>query len=271
MGKQPARKSRTTGKKRRKKKSKGLHLGTSFWIMLILLIGVIFFFTHKDIEKALANTKLLDSLKKEDKPLVVEDIETPGSNKGTASANKNTPKQETPKDTGKDTIIKMGNQVVSSDKDKAAVKKQEPPKQIQSTTRNSALYFAIISENGDIKLSKIDRRVKVSGSPLQAVMEVLLEGLTADELNRGYLSLIPDGTKLRSIRVSDGIATMDFSEEFMFNTFGSEGMQTQLKQIIYTATEFPTVKAVQFLIDGNKVSYMSESIYTEQPLFKNSF
>lgn len=269
MGRQPARKTHSTGKKRRKKKSKGLHLGASFWIMLILLVGVIFYFTHDDLEKVFSNTKFFSRLKHEDKPLVVEDIESPGSKTGT-SAGKSTVKKEVPKDDGKNTIIKMGNQVVS-DKDKPAPKKQEPPKQIQSTFRDSALYFVFFSPNGDIKLSKINRKVQVAGSPLQAVMDVLLEGATPDELNQGYLSLIPPGTKLRSIRVSDGIASMDFSEEFMFNTFGPEGMKNQLKQIIYTASEFPTVKAVQFLIDGKKVDYIAEGVKTKEPLTKNSF
>ena len=269
MGRQPARKTHSTGKKRRKKKSKGLHLGASFWIMLILLVGVIFYFTHDDLEKVFSNTKLFSKLKQEDKPLVVEDIESPGSKTGT-SAGKSTVKKEVPKDDGKNTIIKMGNQVVS-DKDKPATKKQEPPKQIQSTFRDSALYFVFFSPNGEIKLSKINRKVQGAGSPLQAVMDVLLEGATPDELNQGYLSLIPPGTKLRSIRVSDGIASMDFSEEFMFNTFGPEGMKNQLKQIIYTASEFPTVKAVQFLIDGKKVDYIAEGVKTKEPLTKNSF
>ena len=269
MGKQPARKTRSTGKKRRKKKSK-FHLGASFWILLIVLLGIIFFAFHNELEKMISKNKYFSKLKQEDKPLVVEDIESPG-NKKSSSADKSTAKKEVPKDDGKKTVIKMGNQVVSDDKDKQAQKKQEPPKQIQSTFRESALYFVFFSPSGDIKLNKINRKVQVSGSPLQAVMDVLLEGATPDELNQGYLSLIPPGTRLKSIRVSDGIATMDFSEEFMFNTFGPEGMKNQLKQVIYTASEFPTVKAVQFLIDGKKVDYISEGIRTKEPLNKNSF
>ena len=269
MGRQPARKTRSTGKKRRKKKSK-FHLGASFWVLLFVLLGIMFYLFHADIEKMLSKNKYFSKLKQEDKPLVVEDIESPGSKKS-SSSDKSTAKKEVSKDDGKKTIIKMGDQVVSDGKDKPAQKKQEPPKQIQSTFRDSALYFVFFSPSGDIKLNKINRKVKVSGSPLQAVMDVLLEGATPDELNQGYLSLIPPGTRLKSIRVSDGIATMDFSEEFMFNTFGPEGMKNQLKQIIYTASEFPTVKAVQFLIDGKKVDYISEGVKTKEPLTKNSF
>ena len=270
MGKQPARKTKSTGKKRRKKKSKGFRLGASFWIMLVVLIVLSIVIWQKPLEKMITGIKFFEKFKQEDKPLVVEDIETPSSKKGITS-DKKTAKKETPKDDGKKTVIKMGNQVVSSDADKPAQKKQEPPKQIKSTLRDSSLYFVFFSGSGDIKLNKITRKVKVAGSPLQAVMDVLLEGATPDEINQGYLSLIPPGTKLKSIRVSDGIATMDFSEEFMFNTFGTEGMKNQLKQVIYTACEFPTVQAVQFLIDGKVVPYMSESVYTEKPLTKSSF
>ena len=270
MGKQPARKRRTTSKKRRRK-SKGFHLGSAFWIMLVLLLGVIFFFTHKDLEKMLSHSKYFSRFKQEDKPLVVEDIESPGSKKSSSASDKSIVKKEIPKNDGKKTIIKLGNQIVSEDKENSAPKKQAPPKQIQSTFRESELYFVFFSSSGDIKLNKINRRVQVTGSPLQAVITVLLEGATPDELNQGYLSLIPPGTKLRSIRVSDGVATMDFSEEFMFNTFGPEGMKNQLKQIVYTASEFPTVRAVQFLVDGQKVDYIAEGIMTKEPLTKNSF
>ena len=41
--------------------------------MLVLLVGVIFYFTHDDLEKVFSNTKLFSRLKQEDKPLVVED------------------------------------------------------------------------------------------------------------------------------------------------------------------------------------------------------
>ena len=134
MGKQPARKTRSTGKKRRRKKSK-FHLGASFWILLILLLGIIFYLGHEKLEKMISESKYFSKLKQEDKPLVVEDIESPGSKSGSSSG-KSTAKKEVPKDDGKNTIIKMGNQVVSDDKDKPAPKKQEPPKQKKSRSRS---------------------------------------------------------------------------------------------------------------------------------------
>ena len=43
-------------------------------------------------------------------------------------------------------------------------------------------------------------------------------------------------------------------------------------QIVYTATEFSTVKSVQFLIDGQKKEYLgSEGVWIGSPLSRTSF
>ena len=63
---------------------------------------------------------------------------------------------------------------------------------------------------------------------------------------------------------------MDFSENFLFNSFGLEGYMGQLKQIIYTATEFPTVKRVQILIEGQVKSYLGEGIFIGNPLTRET-
>ena len=103
-------------------------------------------------------------------------------------------------------------------------------------------------------------------------MSALLAGLTASELNSGYISLIPDNTKIKGIRVSDGTAFINFDENFIYNSFGREGFIGQLKQVVYTATEYSTVKRVQFLIDGKVQKYLgSEGIFIGNPLSRNSF
>ena len=71
--------------------------------------------------------------------------------------------------------------------------------------------------------------------------------------------------------VRDGTAFIDFNESFRFNSFGGEGYTSQLRQIVYTATEFQTVQSVQFLVDGERLSYLGpESPYIGDPLSRES-
>ena len=51
-----------------------------------------------------------------------------------------------------------------------------------------------------------------------------------------------------------------------------EGYAGQLKQIVYTATMYPTVKDVQILIDGQKREYLGgDGVYIGKPLSRASF
>ena len=62
------------------------------------------------------------------------------------------------------------------------------------------------------------------------------------------------------------------SEDFEFNTLGAEGYMGQLMQIVYTASNFSTVKSVQFLVEGEKKDYLgSGGQWIGSPLSKNSF
>jgi spore germination protein GerM len=58
----------------------------------------------------------------------------------------------------------------------------------------------------------------------------------------------------------------------MINRYGIEGYAAQLKQIVYTATGYATVKDVQFLIEGEKREYLGgEGVYIGKPLSRASF
>ena len=119
----------------------------------------------------------------------------------------------------------------------------------------------------------VKRKVSKSDSPLTASINLLLKGPDSTiSAERNLMSLIPEGTKLLSAKVSGGVAYLNFNEAFEINTYGVEGYIHQLEQIVYTATSFSTVNSVQFLIDGEKRDYLgSEGQWIGSPLSRNSF
>jgi len=109
-------------------------------------------------------------------------------------------------------------------------------------------------------------------APLSETIAALLAGPTPEETREGILSLIPPGTVLQSASAKDGTASLSFNENLRFNSFGIEGFRGQVRQIVFTATEFPTVRNVQILIDGGKVDFLSpEGLYIGKPLGRESF
>ena len=124
--------------------------------------------------------------------------------------------------------------------------------------------------NGSIVLST--RKIEKSDSPMMSAINAVIKGVNEEESNRGLMSLVPEGSELLGATVSDGVALLDFNESFEYNNFGFQGTLYQLKQIVYTATAFPTVSSVQILINGEKCDYLgSEGVFIGSPLTRESF
>ena len=151
-----------------------------------------------------------------------------------------------------------------------AVQEPEPAAVPPSTT--AKLYFVSIGNDGTVSRQESIRTLQKTDSPLTTAIMALLTGPNLEETGHGYMSLIPEGTRLLSAKVSNKTATLNFSEDFEFNRYGVEGYIGQLMQVVYTATAFPTVDNVQFLVEGQKKDYIgSEGVWIGSPLSQSSF
>lgn len=147
---------------------------------------------------------------------------------------------------------------------------EKKPEPVAEKQANYKIYFVKIGPEGSIEKDCITRTVRKSDSPLTEAIRQLLAGPQAGDGN--CITLIPKGTKLLGASVKNGVATLNFSEEFEFLQFGSEGAYGQLKQVVWTATEFSTVKSVLFLIEGEQRQYLgSEGVEIGGPISRSSF
>jgi hypothetical protein len=139
-------------------------------------------------------------------------------------------------------------------------------------SRTASLYFVRIDDDGVIVRQEAKRQIPVSDSPLLDSLSALLKGPSEEEIRKKLISLVPQGSKLLSAQLRGSTAFLNFNEAFMYNHYGIEGYAGQLKQIVYTATAFPTVQDVQILIEGEKHDYLGgEGVYIGRPLSRNSF
>lgn len=151
-------------------------------------------------------------------------------------------------------------------------KKEEPKAVAKPVMSDLQLCFVMIDSDGSVVRKLVKRSVSKSDSPLTTALGLLLKGPdTTKSAEKDCITLIPEGTKLLSAKVQNGVATLNFNENFEFNTFGAEGYRGQLMQIVYTATAFSTVNSVQFMIEGEKREYLSEAQWIGSPLSRNSF
>jgi hypothetical protein len=111
-------------------------------------------------------------------------------------------------------------------------------------------YFWLDGPAGSAGLVATLREIPATKGVASAAVNQLLAGPIAGETSRNISSQIPNGTQLLSLKVESGLATIDLSSEF---TAGGPGQayQTRLAQVVYTLTQFPTIKAVAVLIEGS--------------------
>ena len=173
----------------------------------------------------------------------------------------------------------IANNIEKSEQSKASEdsKKEEKPAEKTKTSQPAytelQLCFIEIDADGSINRKIVKRSIPKNDSPLTTAIKAVLAGPdTTKPEERSCISLIPEGTKLLGARVKDGVAYLDFSDAFEFNTNGIEGYNSQLMQLVYTATSFSTVNSVQFLIEGQQKDYLgSEGQWIGSPLSRTSF
>ena len=141
---------------------------------------------------------------------------------------------------------------------------QQPP--AAQEQRDRVLYLTQIDRDGYILRVRTDRKFPVSLSPLTDVIQALITGPNEEEKRKGLVSLVPPTTKILSITIRGDTAYINLSEDFLYNTYGVEGYAGQLRQIVFTATEFPNIRDVQILIEGARVDYLGEGVWIGSPL-----
>lgn len=140
------------------------------------------------------------------------------------------------------------------------------------SVRKAVIYWIRVDADGKLLPKSAVRLMPKSDAPMSDALEALFAAPTVEELKQGVRTLVPPGTKLRSAWVKDGVAFINVSEEFQFNQYGIDGALAQLSQVVFTATEFSTVKSVQFLIEGQKKDYLgAEGVWIGSPLSRTSF
>lgn len=268
---------------KQKNKIKGIFRFPSriwFWILFIIVMSILFFYNRQSIAKTV--TKIKADTELESPKITNTDIKkiVEGDSK----------KNESTKDTNTTEIDQLVENITKVEDEKAEGIKEKPNEDINEVVENAQdiaeekeedkelqkrdihVYFATVNSNGMVNLEKCDRYITRTPSPMLDSIKNLLEGPTKDEAKKGFRSFIPPDTKLLSASIKDGLAIVDFSEDFQFNRYGVEGYNIQLQQVVLTVCSFPSVSSVQFLIEGQKRDFLgSDGVWIGSPFTIESF
>lgn len=125
------------------------------------------------------------------------------------------------------------------------------PKPEPTKTEKAVIYFTV-GERLNIVGKPVAAETTADKRALNALV-ALCEGPTADERARGYGTVIPAGTKVNGVSITDKIATVDLSREFESGG-GSLSMLLRVAQVVWTTTAVDGIEQVAFKLDGEAVN-----------------
>jgi hypothetical protein len=134
-------------------------------------------------------------------------------------------------------------------------------------------YFILGSFVDNAGLVPVLRQVPKTKAVGAAAIEELLKGPNDAELGArpAMYTTIPDNTRFLGLTIDGGVATVNLSKEFESGG-GSASVLGRLAQVVYTLTQFPTVKSVRFQLDGEDVTVFSgQGVVLDQPVGRDDY
>jgi len=111
---------------------------------------------------------------------------------------------------------------------------------------NLAVYYVKTTENDTYLIREI-HQVSPAADAHRAALEELIN---VNPVIPGAARVLPAATKVNSINIKDGLATVDFSKEVLSANVGAAGEALGIKSIVNTLTEFPEINKVSFTVEG---------------------
>ena len=134
---------------------------------------------------------------------------------------------------------------VRSDKTAATATKESPARE------DIRVYFIRIDEKTDKSYITAANRTVDKRSVFENTMRELIKGPSAAEKKKGLLTAVPPELRLIGVKIKNKTAELDFNGTIEKGAGGSI-LINRIDQIVYTATQFPSVTSVVIKINGKK-------------------
>ncbi|MCM8772997.1 MAG: GerMN domain-containing protein [Candidatus Omnitrophica bacterium] len=125
--------------------------------------------------------------------------------------------------------------------------------------KESKVYIYLTHQNDQTYLVPVVRKIKYTKKieeKIKNAINELFKGPTEEEKEAGLSTSLNEDSKLLNVSIEKDTVNLDFSENIEEGG-GTSLMETRIAQIVYTATQFPEIKKVRFLIEGKTINYFS--------------
>ena len=140
------------------------------------------------------------------------------------------------------------------------VEAQPPP---TSDRRGVARVYFACTQHGQPRMTAVTRRVPAG----QRAAAAALREITTGEVPRGCSRPLPAGTRVLGVRVSSGMAIVDFSAEFVSRFVGgADNEGVVVYSVVNTLTSLRGIDRVRILVEGKPIESIGGHLDVSGPL-----
>ena len=118
--------------------------------------------------------------------------------------------------------------------------------------KNIPLAQSIVKAMTEAVHVPVTVKMKLKDDPPKAALAAMI----ADDRKQKY-PILPKGLSVNTVKVKDGIATVDFSKELLNMDKSTTTEELFTAMTVNTLTEFPDIKEVKFLMNGKAITHLS--------------
>ncbi|CFX43417.1 GerMN domain [Syntrophomonas zehnderi OL-4] len=132
-----------------------------------------------------------------------------------------------------------------------------------------AVYYVKMTDTDTFLVREVHKIDKTADMPKAAVEELIKGQPSTPDAYR----VLPPETKVLGVNVNqEGLATVNFSSAVLNANVGASGEEMGIFSIVNTLTEFPNIKQVSFMVDGQTdkaMNWWGHVGLSEQPFSRN--
>jgi germination protein M len=113
-------------------------------------------------------------------------------------------------------------------------------------TTQVRIYY-LISSKDKLYLAPEKHQIPRTPTIARSALEELVHGKAQDP---DHTTPFPAASKINSVTAASGVATVDWSADVLTASVGSRAEALGIQSVVYTLTEFSTIKKVRFTVEG---------------------
>lgn len=140
---------------------------------------------------------------------------------------------------------------------------------VQPSVEQTAQVYWLRDTGSNLEV--VPKTITVATNQPNVVLEAAFDSLLAGSVDAAASSTIPEGTKLRDVKIQNDGIHVNLSEEFTTGG-GSASMTGRVAQVLYTATTLQPDAKVWIDVEGKPLEVLGgEGLELDQPLTRQSF